>query len=311
MLQQFNIHTAQKKLLSEAITEYLHYCTIQQISKHHQANKRIWLGKFLKFVGDICITEVTAQHYERYRDKMISSKRYTISTQNNYLRTFKTFFNWLVESDQLLFSPLRKVKAIKQIDYEPEIPPEEAIQRLLTEAPLHLQYMLSVLVYTGVRRGEMFNLKFSNINFDENIITITSDRDSGFITKNKKTRHIPIHPVLKEKLLFLEQNWICPHFNIISPREPHQRQYLFCHRNGKNIKDIKTTWNKAKARAGYPNLKIHHLRHFFCSVLHKYTNDIYFVSRVLGHSDIQVTQRYCHLLGGYTQQQILKMPVIG
>jgi len=63
---------------------------------------------------------------------------------------------------------------------------------------------------------------------------------------------------------------------------------------GKPLKDIRTAFENARRRAGIKNLTFHTLRHTFATRLVLSGIDLATVSKLLGHSSIQMTMRYSH-----------------
>ncbi|MCK5391241.1 MAG: site-specific integrase [Deltaproteobacteria bacterium] len=61
---------------------------------------------------------------------------------------------------------------------------------------------------------------------------------------------------------------------------------------GKPLKDIRTAFENARKRAGIKNLRFHDLRHTFATRLVLAGVDLASVSKLLGHSSIQMTMRF-------------------
>ena len=64
---------------------------------------------------------------------------------------------------------------------------------------------------------------------------------------------------------------------------------------GKPYTTIHKVWERLRADAGLPHLRLHDLRHQYASFLVNSGRTLYEVQRILGHSDPTVTQRYSHL----------------
>jgi integrase len=310
-LQQFDIHQSTKKLFSEAIEDYIYNSRVEQLSPDYIRVAQTRLKRFCEFLSNPPVENINASHFESFRKHLLGKTNLSPNTINHMLRNSKAFFSFLVRTNQLAYHPLKNIKMIRLPEYEPEIPTEEDIQKMLSLANLHLKHIIIFLIYTGLRKNELLKLQFKNVDFERNQLVITPDKDSGFRTKSRKPRRIPIHPNLESSIKFLINNWIDPVSNKASQRLDHQRAYLFCHKDGRPFDNIWKSWVTLRNKAGLPNLRIHHCRHFACSFLYKYTRDIYFVMQVLGHSTVKVTERYCHLLGDHEQRQIAKVPNIG
>jgi integrase len=137
-------------------------------------------------------------------------------------------------------------------------------------------------VLTGMRRGEITNLRWKNIDLDKKIIHVVSS--PTFRTKAGKKRIVPIHkklmPILKSR------------FNV----DPEKYVFTHCHRKVKEsyvthkFSDYKTISGIQKK-----GLHFHSLRHTFASWLVQEGVSLYEVQRLLGHSNISVTEIYSHL----------------
>ena len=74
-------------------------------------------------------------------------------------------------------------------------------------------------------------------------------------------------------------------------RYPDSKVFTY---KGKPIKDVRTAYKNACERAGIKNLRFHDLRHTFATRLVLSGVDLATVSKLLGHSTIQMTMRYSH-----------------
>ena len=138
--------------------------------------------------------------------------------------------------------------------------------------------------YTGMRLGEILNMRWNWINFSENIITIKNS--SEFNSKNKRERIIPIHPKVDSI------------FQTLYQLGKDQNSLVFFRK--KNIKlneDFVSKQFKKAVREAKLNDKIHFhsLRHSFASALVQRGISLYAVKELLGHGNIKTTQIYSHL----------------
>lgn len=133
---------------------------------------------------------------------------------------------------------------------------------------------------TGLRRGELFGLKWSDIDLDEKTKNLTV---VGETAKSGKTRHIPLND---EALAILKQWKDQP--GIKSP-------YIFHGRDGKRFQDLRKSWIKVLEQAGIADFRWHDLRHSFASKLVMAGVDLNTIRELLGHHDYKMTLRYAHL----------------
>ncbi len=69
-------------------------------------------------------------------------------------------------------------------------------------------------------------------------------------------------------------------------------------------------WERLRAKAGLPKLRIHDLRHAYASLLVSSNRTLYEVQQILGHSDPKVTMRYSHLSAKALQEAARSASVI-
>ena len=152
----------------------------------------------------------------------------------------------------------------------------------LLELPFtdHLKPMVLVSLNTGMRRGELFDLKWSAVNFDTKTITV-----AGATTKTSDTRHIPMN---KETIGVLE-TW---------KKQVGKSPYVFPGQGGGRFEDVKSAWLKLLERAQIDGFRWHDMRHDFASRLVMAGVPLNTVRELLGHADIKMTLRYAHLASG-------------
>lgn len=152
----------------------------------------------------------------------------------------------------------------------------------LLELPFtdHLKPMVLVSLNTGMRRGELFDLKWSAVNFDTKTITV-----AGATTKTSDTRHIPMN---KETVGVLEA-W---------KKQVSESPYVFPGQGGGRFEDVKSAWLKLLERAQIGEFRWHDMRHDFASRLVMAGVPLNTVRDLLGHADIKMTLRYAHLAPG-------------
>ena len=117
---------------------------------------------------------------------------------------------------------------------------------------------IRVAFYSGMRLSEILRA------------TPTKDGFSLGTTKNGRPRIVPIHPRIA----------------VIARRVPLS---IKPHK-------LKDEWEKARLKAGYPDLRFHDLRHSAASEMINAGVDLYTVGGVLGHKTVTSTKRYAHLV---------------
>jgi len=131
---------------------------------------------------------------------------------------------------------------------------------------------------TGLRRGELFDLKWSEVNLEQNILTVEAET-----TKTGSTRHIP----LNEEAARILAQW--------KNQSGIKSQYVFSGKSGLPFQNLRKSWVAVLKSAQIDNFRWHDLRHTFASKLVMAGVDLNTVRELLGHSDYKMTLRYAHL----------------
>jgi len=141
----------------------------------------------------------------------------------------------------------------------------------------HLQPIVLLALNTGLRRGEIFNLEWSDIDFLHDRLTVKAASAKG-----AKTRHIPLNATVRTIL----KRW---------QKQTSDTGLVFPSKKGKRLDNISSAWHKLVVDAEIEDLTFHDLRHDFATKILKAGADIVTVSKLLGHSDLKMTLRYSHV----------------
>jgi integrase len=141
----------------------------------------------------------------------------------------------------------------------------------------HLEPIVLLAMNTGMRRGEILSLRWENVNFDTNTLTVIFEN-----AKSGKTRHIPLNGEVLRTL----QSW---------QGDTESTGVVFKGVNGNPMTDIGKGWDKLLEEAGIASFRFHDLRHHFASKLVMASVDLNTVRELLGHGDLAMTLRYAHL----------------
>ena len=235
------------------------------------------------------------------------------ATLNSATARLKAVFSKAVEDDIIEKSPLLKLKPLKN-DSDPIVryltPAEDQRlanalvardKRIKTRRKSHNEWlsvrnlplspdnsgdrygdylhpMVQLALHTGMRRGELFKLEWSQVNLITRTVTITAAN-----AKSRKQRHIP----LNDSALTALSRW---------QKQTTDSGLVFPNlKTGKPLTDIKKAWNKLLEDAKIEGFRFHDCRHTFASRLVMGEVDLYTVKELMGHSSIEMTGKYAHL----------------
>ncbi len=228
-----------------------------------------------RFFKDIDLRAITPLMIERFRKSRLKAGS-TKSTSNRYLALVKRMFNIAIEEGYTEENPVRKVKFYSEKDNLRERILTEAEERkLMKTCSETLRPILIAALNTGMRKGEILNLTWSQVDFKNRRIRVEK-------TKSGKVRFIPINDILFYEL------------NILREMDGQSPYIFFNSETGKPYVDMKKGFKAACRRGEIKGLRFHDLRHTFATRLVEKGVDIETVRDLLGHSSIIITQRYTH-----------------
>jgi len=251
----------------------------QYLEFHCKPNNKTWktsdknkIKNLKQYFSGKYLYEITPLDIERYKSDRI--KKVLPSTVNRDLACLKSIFNRAIEWKKARENPMHQVKLFKENNQRLRYLEKEEIVRLLENCCEHLKPIVTVALNTGMRKGEILNLKWHDIDFRRDIIYLHN-------TKNGEKREIPMNSEVRTTL--------------IKVRKHPQSPYIFCSKTGKPFGDIKKSFLTALTNSGIINFHFHDLRHTFASQLVMSGVDLNTVRELMGHKSIQMTLRYSHL----------------
>ncbi len=216
---------------------------------------------------------------------------------NRILSTVKHMFSKAVDWEMVEADILKKLRRVKQLKEQGRLrylTAKEA-QGLVSVCDDHLRPIVMTALLTGMRRGEILNLRWDQLDMQHDFILLDK-------TKNGERREIPINATLKAMFHRLPRRIDCPYVF-------HDPQTL------KPYGEVKHSFNTAVARAGIKDFHFHDLRHTYASLaIMSGEIDITTLKSLLGHKDIKMTLRYAHLAPAHNRKaasvmdKILSLP---
>jgi integrase len=245
---------------------------------HSKPNKKSWKSDFFnlnslrKFFGGRYLFSITQRDIEEYKAKRKEGLK--PATVNRELATLKTLFTKAIQWGVLRSNPAGNVRFFKENNCRLRYLEKEEINKLIQECSARLRPIIIVALNTGMRRGEIFNLKWRDIDFQNDVLHLLD-------TKNGDKREVFINTAAKKAL--------------ISVRKHPESPYVFCKKDGTTYTNIRKSFLATLKKCGIINFRFHDLRHTFASQLVMSGIDLNTVRELLGHRDIKMTLRYAHL----------------
>ncbi len=276
----------------------LHISTISKICNHHNT-----YHKTAQKIADILNCNIDELFtYQTEKTTLMSS---TIRT---YHIAISSILSTAVQWQVIVSNPCERLKPPKIDTKEKKyLDEKQALYMLdcLANEPLQYQALFTLLIYTGMRRGEVLGLKWSDIDFNNKVITIQREvlytANKGLFEDTPKTATSNrIIKVADEPLKLLKKHKAEQNIRRLQCGDQwHNNNYVFPNWNGKPMYPAAlTSWFKHFLQQyDLPSITLHSLRHTNASLLIANGINITTVSKRLGHTNTSVTASiYAHAI---------------
>jgi integrase len=149
----------------------------------------------------------------------------------------------------------------------------------------YLKPLVIVALFTGLRRGSLFSMQWSDIDFSSSVITLPPEKHKTG-DKTRKALRLKLNDTARETLLAWRD--CCP--------DSSPSAYVFASpQTGGRLDNIQTSWENLLAAANIKNFRFNDLRHTFASRLAMNGVPLAAIKTAMGHTKIEMTLRYAHL----------------
>lgn len=221
--------------------------------------------------------EIAPLDVDRLRMKLLKKKK--PGTVRNVLELLRRIINFGMKKN-LCEGPGFKIELPNANNLRTEDLSADQLKKLLKaiekDSNLQAANLMKMVLFTGMRRSELFRLKWSDIDYDRGFINI---RDP----KGGRDQKVPLNDAARD---------------LLSSHPKMKSPYVFPGRKGAQRKDIHHQVNRIKRNAGLPEdfRALHGLRHVYASMLASSGEvDMYTLQKLLTHKSPYMTQRYAHL----------------
>jgi integrase len=284
--------------MDELIVKYLDWArTKRSFENYHKVYaepaKTYFLGRQLT-----SITELEVEEFRSSRigtDTMFGRTR-SASTINHELAVLKSLFAKAVDWGMADKNPAARVKKLPEPKGRVRFLTVEEAGRLLQSATPHLHPILICALETGMRRGEILGLKWSDIDLRSGMLYVRE-------TKNGDPRHVPISQRLRGTLTALPRRLGCEY--VFSGGVSEMRQVG---KTGKTFGAVRTSFRNALKAARIAEFRFHDLRHTAASHMAMAGVPMKTIGEILGHKASAMTERYAHLSPEHKLQAVEMLP---
>lgn len=282
-----NSFISSKHTVKEAIERYIASVLPEKRNAKNELQKYDY---WIKTLGDYSIATVSPELIGEQRDKLLKNK--APSTVNRYLAALSAMYTIAVKEWRWSPSnPVSNARKCREPAGRVRYLSDDERERLLSSiyylgnaqehkhdrmtAYDYLYYIVIVAISSGMRKNEIMTLKWSQVNLEAGEIILLE-------TKNGKKRNVPVSGHTLRLLRELKHS--------------STSEWLFPGRDGTKPINIDIPFRRALKAAQIDDFMFHDLRHTAASEMLKSGADIAVIAALLGHSSIQMTMRYAHLM---------------
>lgn len=300
MAQTTKTHQGTSSLSLIDFFEHTYFAWVETNHSHSDATKRTLLSDCEQFLGDK-LEEITPTKIEAWRQRRLKQEQTSTATLNRIFATLRASLNHAVDIGLIASNPIEKVKLLPETSIERvrylQADEEKRLRQTLSNRDEklksqrartnewraarrkdalpslkgarfgdHIAPMTLLSMNTGIKRNELFKLRWSQIDLTENILRLNRD-----IPLNEETRQLLVDWKSQQNL---------------------SSDYVFPNRNGQPHSDIKKAWKAILIEADLIDFQWNDLRHHFAVKLAKANIGLKTLQEILGLSSFRMVEKY-------------------
>ena len=281
-----------RKITFEKLKEK--YCELQKGERSFEVSKKYFINAVSEYFKGKRLFQISPLEIEQFKKQrketpVRGGKIRSGVTVNRELETLRHMLNKAIEWRMLDENPFTRFKEspfFEERNDRVRFLEEDEIKKLLEASPLYLANLIKGAIFTGLRKGDLLNLKWSDVNLER-----------GFLNYREQKK--------REKLGFKYLNGDM--INLLMEIPKGESDFIFLGPDGKPLRDIKRSFKTALKKAGIKDFHWHDLRHTSASHLLMRGASMKAVQEHLGHTTIAMTQRYSHLSKDFQKEEVNRL----
>lgn len=290
-------------LLKFAFQDFIEDRKFRNTTKVNIQNYKVLLGEFVVYCQEkevMNVEDIDTGHVKKYL-MFCKNKGNSAGTINTKLQRIRAFLNYMVEEGMVKENVAKKVKRQKE-DVKINVFNDVQIQQMLgyyrglkrreKSYFAYRGYMLIItFLGTGIRRTEIINLKWSDVDLDNLTISVfgkSRTKELIFITEK-------LEKELSAYILFCKR-----HFTEVST-------YVFVNRDNTQMtqNSIMLVFQNLQRKMNFTDVRVspHTFRHTYCHRLATSGMSAFAIQKMMRHQNISVTMRYVAMWGNELKEQ--------
>ena len=294
-----------KKDIKKLFEEYINECQFsKRLRPETLRGYKAVFKTFSKIMPEVISTkELTKEMMDAFfkrietRERPVGKKIIKTGVKNSTIYTYWSKLNcfclWLFINGHIIGNPLENIKPPEPV-YDDNRALEKAdIEKIITAINLHSKnslilkrdmLMINLLLFCGLRKGEFISLQVRDVDMENHLLTVR-----GETSKSKKTRRIPLNPVVMMHMreYIGERNKLgykIPNLIVSSTED-----------RGLSVHGLKHCVERLEDLSGV-DFHLHRFRHSFASNLARQNTEAVAIQKLMGHQSLKMTMVYLRSL---------------
>jgi integrase len=272
-----------KRLLATVKAEYLDECKANKAPKTHQAMKQV-LGAFTMVVGrkhleDVNRADCLTKFVNHLREHGLADR-----TVYHRVACLVTFLKWAKH-------PVIGLKdAPDYVETDIRVYTKSDLDALFAACGADERLLFEFFLYSGCREGEVQHCEWEDLIQNCRVLLIREKKQWNWKPKGRKERKIRLPDFLAEELMKKRGT------GLIWPNEETGKP------EGHLLRKLKAVVKRRRLKATYGAWTLHMFRHTMATMHLRAKTDVRTVQKMLGHKNLETTQRYCDWLDAHSDE---------
>jgi integrase len=277
---EFNLKTPKKISFEDFAEKYLEQSKLDKKLNSYIRDVSSF-NHLIPYFEGMSLAKITPKHIDGYKKERLASeikvrlnkKKLDPGTINRELDALQAMFTLANKWGDLEGkNPVKAVNRLPMKERPMRILKKDEIDELIKVATGITRALIIIALYTAMRKNEILNLRWKDIDFVGSFIHIGE-------SKSNKVRKIPMNSVVRNTIKEIKR----------------EGEFIFHNpKTGMRIRDFYRSWKTVREDAGVPDLRFHDLRHTAATLMVQGGIDLVTVRDILGHANIRMTVKYAH-----------------
>ena len=253
--------------------------------------------RLLERFGDHRGDSIADAEVEEFQSDLLERMR--IATANHHIQLLRAILRRAVNNRRLRHEDVPRMKLENPNNKRVRYLTDEEEIKLQTQLPKWLRPVVTLAIQTGMRKGELQNLTWPDVDVTTRTIRIRE-------AKSGEGRCLPMNSIARAELMQLWEARRARLRAVVVSRNEATAHVLPAPEGG-YLHNFNRYWYAALKRAGIEDLHFHDLRHTFATRYMMAGGNLFSLQILLGHKTAAMVQRYAHLSREHLQAEVERL----